>query len=77
MGSSFQKFLLWCIPKSIRGTRKNHLEYSREKVLKYVLLKAILKVEVPFNRMCLLTRKFTIGAWHRLITTTRTFFIIY
>jgi len=32
--SALQKFLLWCIPNSIRGTRRNHLEYSREKILK-------------------------------------------
>jgi cytochrome P450 len=34
LGSRFQKFLFWLIPTSIRGTRKNHLAYSREKVLK-------------------------------------------
>ncbi|KAF2468932.1 pisatin demethylase [Lindgomyces ingoldianus] len=33
-GSPLQRFFLWCIPKSIRGTRRNHLDYSREKILK-------------------------------------------
>lgn len=33
-GSLFQKFLLWCIPNSIRKKRVNHLEYSRLKVQK-------------------------------------------
>ena len=32
---ALQKFLLWCIPKWISETRKHHLEYSREKILKY------------------------------------------
>ena len=32
---AYQKFLLWCIPESIRGTRRSHLDYSREKILKY------------------------------------------
>lgn len=32
--TALQKFLLWCIPESIRGTRRSHLDYSREKILK-------------------------------------------
>ncbi|KAF2099274.1 pisatin demethylase [Rhizodiscina lignyota] len=32
--SAMQKFLLKCIPESIRGTRRNHLDYSKEKILK-------------------------------------------
>jgi cytochrome P450 len=32
--SLFQKMLLWCIPERIRGTRRNHLDYSKEKILK-------------------------------------------
>ncbi|KAH6673039.1 pisatin demethylase [Halenospora varia] len=32
--SRFQKFLLWCIPKWISQTRKDHLDYSREKIMK-------------------------------------------
>jgi hypothetical protein len=32
--TALQKFLLKCIPDSIRGTRRNHLDYSREKILK-------------------------------------------
>jgi len=34
-GSLFQNFLLWCIPKRIAVTRRNHLEYSRTKIMKY------------------------------------------
>lgn len=33
-GSPLQRFLLWCIPERIRGTRRSHLDYSREKILK-------------------------------------------
>lgn len=33
-GSPIQKFLQSCIPKRIGVTRKQHLEYSREKILK-------------------------------------------
>ncbi|KAF2735799.1 cytochrome P450 [Polyplosphaeria fusca] len=33
-GSPLQRFLIWCIPQRIRGTRGNHLDYSREKILK-------------------------------------------
>ncbi|KIM99956.1 hypothetical protein OIDMADRAFT_104717 [Oidiodendron maius Zn] len=33
-GSTFQKFLLWCIPREIRERRKNHLKFSTEKVMR-------------------------------------------
>ena len=32
--TTLQKFLLWCIPESIGGTRRSHLDYSKEKILK-------------------------------------------
>lgn len=32
--TTLQKLLLKCIPESIRGTRRNHLDYSKEKILK-------------------------------------------
>ncbi|KAH7083820.1 pisatin demethylase [Paraphoma chrysanthemicola] len=33
-GSPVQRFLQWCIPGNIAETRLNHLNYSREKILK-------------------------------------------
>ncbi|KAF2800224.1 cytochrome P450 [Melanomma pulvis-pyrius CBS 109.77] len=33
-GSPLQKFLMWCIPDSVRKTRQSHLDYSKEKILK-------------------------------------------
>lgn len=34
MDSLLQRLLIKCIPKSIGGTRKMHLDYSREKIMK-------------------------------------------
>lgn len=33
-GSPWQRFLLWCIPSSVRKSRQSHLDYSKEKILK-------------------------------------------
>ena len=33
-GSPLQRFLQWCIPARVAETRKQHLDYSREKILK-------------------------------------------
>ncbi|KAJ4366147.1 hypothetical protein N0V83_007782 [Neocucurbitaria cava] len=33
-GSPLQRFLQWCIPARVAETRKKHLDYSREKILK-------------------------------------------
>lgn len=30
-GSTFQQFLLWCIPNNIKQNRRDHLKYSNEK----------------------------------------------
>src|SRR4051812_39874615 len=33
-GSPLQRFLQWCIPSRVAETRKQHLDYSKEKILK-------------------------------------------
>lgn len=65
VGSSLQKFLLWCIPNSVKGTRKNHLDYSRQKILKYVLT-SVWTYTVAYES--------STGVCNRPTASTKTFF---
>jgi hypothetical protein len=60
-----QKFILWCIPNRIHGTRQSHLDYSREKIMKHVTKFFILSYSKN-----LLTCLFQ-GAWNKLVASTR------